>query len=314
MANNNVNQVTGATQAELNAHSEQALIELVYVRAANDLLGQAMGNLDDALATTQSTINILTGLQNLKNQINVQSKSAFGFDYATGTVHRQVAGNNQEIIFVDSNNVIHVTHMPMNTTTTDPTTGSTRLTMAFYSADAAGRITQYEPTYQIAASEYFGKPIDPFFAFSSSTAPGYATPLNGAASFLSSLKAYKSSLRLEISALTAQTPSASRDDPNGLLATLKKVYGELPSNFNFSTVENWVMDNYNTHGSTAAGSAGALENDLTTALTAAQSLNDTQKEKVRQFLFIFQEYYQSASAVLTSMTQIVEHMAQKISS
>ena len=78
-------------------------------------------------------------------------------------------------------------------------------------------------------------------------------------------------------------------------------------------MEKWVVDNYNVHGSGAAGSAGSLQNNLTFAITAAQSLNDTQKEKVRRFLFIFQEYYQSASAILSKLSQIISQIAQKIS-
>lgn len=305
MSTNNVTGISAANKAEMDAHTEQALLELVYVRTANELLGEVMGNLDSALGTTQSVINILTGLQNLKNQISVKSKSAFGFDYRTGTINRQVVGNDQEIITVGAGGTLHVTKMPMNKTTTSPA-GSTRQTLAFYSADAAGRITQYQPTYQVAASEYFGKPIDPFFVFSASTAPGYA-------SFLQSLLAYKSSLNLQISSLTRQTPTSALNDPNSLLAKLRKVYAGMPSNTQFSTIEKWVMDNYNIHASAGAGSAGALQNDITFAITAAQSLNDSQKEKVRRFLFIFQEYYQSASAVLTAISQIITKMAQKIS-
>ena len=305
MATNNVNGVNRVTQAELDAHTEQALLELVYVRTANELLGEAMGKLDSALGTTQNIIDILTGLQNLKNQIQVKSKSAFGFDYKTGTIHRQVIGNDQEIITIGSGLTLHVTRLPANRLTVLPN-GSTRQTLIYYSATAAGRVTQYQPTYQAAASEYFGKPIDPFFVFSSETAAGYAQ-------FLSSLKSYKSSLRLQISSLFIQTPVASRNDPNSLLAQLRKVYDGLPSSFGFSTVEKWVLDNYNIHDSALAASAGSLQNDLTFAITGAQSLNDAQKEKVRRFLFIFQEYYQSASAVLTAISQIITKMAQKIS-
>lgn len=309
MANNNINvdAVNAATQAELNAHTEQALLELVYVRTANELLGTAMGNLDSALGTTQSIINILTGLQNLKNQLSIKSKSAFGFDYTHGTVNRMVIGNEQKVVVFNSGGTLLTIYdnLPRDKTTTTPT-GSTRLTLAYYSATATGFLTQYQTTYQVAASDYFGTPIDPFFAFSGPGASGYAA-------FLSSIKAFKSSLNLTISSLFRQTPPASRNDPNGLLAQLRKVYNGLPSDFSFSSVEKWVLDNYNVHGSSLAGSAGSLQNDLTFAITGAQSLNDSQKEKVRRFLFIFQEYYQSASAVLTAISQIVTKMAQKIS-
>lgn len=323
---NNVNKVNAATQAELDAHTEQALIELVYVRTANELLGTAMGNLDSALNTTRSVINILTALQNLKNEISVSSKSAFGFDYFTGLY-------NGKGIFINDDDLNDAISQTITRQTLLPT-GSTRRTANFTSgagsrgtlfiqtnfigqlqtfvrqtAGAENRVrgaTNFQATYNAAASAYFGKAIDPFFNFSGAGASGFTA-------FRSTLMALKESLRKEISVLFRQTPSASRNDPNSLLENLRTVYNGLPSNFNYSTIQKWVLDNYNVHGSSLAASAGALQNAITFAMTAAQSLNDTQKEKVRRFLFIFQEYYQSASAVLSKITQIVEKMAQKIS-
>jgi hypothetical protein len=312
---NNTNQVT---QADLNAHSEQAMIELVYVQTANDILGQAMGNLDSALTTTRSVLNILTALQNLKNDLNVTSKSAFGFNYFTGLFDGKG-------IFVNNGQSI--------TRTTLLATGSTRVTANFNTGTGSrsttvlvtvlGKVftgtqntagapnnvlgaTNFQATYNAAASTYFGKPITPNFNFSGAGASGFV-------SFRTTLSALKANLAREISVLTQQTPSGSRTDPDGLLASVQKVYNELPSNMNYATIAKWVLDNYNNTNSTGAGSAGALQNDITFAITAAESLNDTQKEKVRSYLFIFQEYYQSATAVLTSLQQIIQDMATKIS-
>ena len=318
---NNVNNTSQVTQADLNAHSEQAMVELVYVQTANDILGQAMGNLDSALTTTRSVLNILTALQNLKNDLNVSSKSAFGFDYFTGLF-------NGKGIFINDN-------AGSITRTTLLSTGSSRVT-ANFTATVVTRstiigytsiplfphvpihrntvggpayvqgATNYQATYNAAASTYFGKAITPNFNFSGAGASGFA-------SFRGTLSALKLNLAKEISVLTSQTPSGSRTDPDGLLASVQKVYNELPSNMNYATIAKWVLDNYNSESSTGAGSAGALQNDITFAITAAESLNDTQKEKVRSFLFIFQEYYQSATAVLTGLQQIIQDMATKIS-
>jgi hypothetical protein len=48
------------------------------------------------------------------------------------------------------------------------------------------------------------------------------------------------------------------------------------------------------------------------AITSAQGLNDTQTEQVRQYMFIFEEYYKSASALLNAITQIIQKFAQGI--
>lgn len=284
-------QPTGATPAELAAHTEQALLQLVYVRTSNDMIGDAMSNLDLALNTTQSVLNILQALQNLHNDISVKSKSAFPFLFSTG----QILGMGGTSIHSG------VLKIFVN--------GATQTISALVPSLFGGAsldASNYQKAYVQAASAYFGKAIDPFFVFANSAASGYHD-------FVTTLQQLKDKLRLEISALARQTPSASLNDPTTLLANIQKVYGELPANFQFSTVEKWALDNYNLHGSTGTGLGGNLQNDLTFAITAAETLNDTQKEKVRRFLFIFQEYYQSAAAVLSAIHQIVNQIAQKIS-
>lgn len=295
-----VNPTDDVTQAQLNAHTEQALVELVYIQEANNLIGLAMGNLDSALNTTQSVLNILQALQNLHNDISVQAKSAFPFDYSYGSA--LIATLTGPPIAQPFGTVKHGT--PVITTKMMP-----KMTILQLQTLGSNPATQYEAIYNKLASAYFGTPIEPNFVFSSMNAPGYAA-------FENELSTLKEKLRLEISTLYKQTPSTARTDPTSLLDALQKVYRDMPSNFSFSTVEKWALDNYNYNTSTLiqAANAGSIENDLTTAITAAQSLNDTQKENVRRFLFIFQEYYQSASAILSSITQVIEMMAQKISS
>jgi hypothetical protein len=317
-----VDATSGATPAQVNQHTEQALIELVYIQTANNLIGGAMGNLDSALNATQSILNILQALQNLHNDITVTSKSAFPFNYKTGSIlsplltaattkqgtptvfsHTTLIGGATGGITKTTTTPERVTFGPRATVFVSAGVNKQRTTQLGINADG---ITAYQQIYNKLASAYFGQAINPTFVFSSINAPGYA-------SFSSELQTLKNKLRVEISVLTKQTPPSARSDPQSLLGTLRKVYTDLPSNFQFSTVEKWALDNYNQQSSLSS-QAGNIENDLTTAITAAQSLNDTQKENVREFLFIFQEYYQSAAAVLSTITQVIQMMAQKISS
>ncbi len=280
------------TTKDINAHTEQALVQLVYVQTSNDMIGGAMSNLDTALNTTQSVLNILQALQNLHNEISVKSKSAFPFLFSTGGI----AGSTANIQYVNG-----------VSSGTDTITNTAQITGAPQAGPNGGMSldpSSYQAAYNKAASAYFGKAIDPNFVFFASTQSGYAD-------FRGTLSALKTNLAKEITSLSAQA-GASGNQPGTLLNTVQKVYSELPSNFKFSTVEKWALDNYNST-STNISQAGALQNDLTSAITAAQNLNDTQKENVRRFLFIFQEYYQSAAAVLSSIDQAVEQMAQKIS-
>lgn len=61
-----------------------------------------------------------------------------------------------------------------------------------------------------------------------------------------------------------------------------------------------------------AQNAGLFEQNITLAMTAAQGLNNTQTEEVRAFLFTFEEYYKSASSLLSSITQLIQKYAQGI--
>jgi hypothetical protein len=251
------------TSAEINAHTEQALVELIYVGVANDIIGSALGTLQSALAATQSVLNILQALQSMHNEVSVAGKSTFNFDFLTG--------------------------------------GSA----AHASPGGSLNITFYSQVYQHAASAFFGQAIDPHFLFSANDSrfPPFA----------SALISLRTQLGKEISVIARQTPASTINNPQNLVNALRKVFNELPSTSNYTSIQTWAIDSYNQHGAAGVSNAGSIQNDLTSAITAAQSLNDTQKESVRAFLFVFQQYYQSASAILTSMNQIMTQIAQKIS-
>lgn len=71
----------------------------------------------------------------------------------------------------------------------------------------------------------------------------------------------------------------------------------------------WIIDGL---ANQSDSFSGKIQENLGSAITSAQSLNDQQKEETRRFLFLFEEFYKSASAILTKITQILEKMAQNI--
>lgn len=243
------------TSADINAHTIQALVELVYCQTANDVLTSAMASLQQALATTQNVLTTLTSLQNLKNSLKPIAKSTFDFDYGGGSVG------------------------------------------------------DYAEDYNEAASAFFGVPIDPAFYIGSTLIEDDSTP--EFAEFATNLAQYKSSLATQIAFLSTITDTA---DPNTLYAKLKIVYNDIPTDTSdYSDVSNWVLDNYDTHGAQGVALSGNLQQHLTDAITAGQSLNSSQQQKVQNYLFIFQQYYQSAAAILNKIDQIIGRMAQAAS-
>lgn len=243
-------------QSDLDAHSLQAMIELVYVQTANGVLADSMASLDNALTVTQKVMNTLTGLQNLHNYISAPGKTPFNFNYKTGNVS----------------------------------------------------------TYQKQASAYFNTPVSAVFTAPDGTIMNQNSP--EFTQFTSDITTLQNNLIAQIQQLSAITPSQNGAlDPNSLLSKCKDVLKDLTTNnvTTFTGAQKWVLDNYTNLTTTSSSSAGQIQQRLTFAVTAGQSLNDTQKETVQRYLFLFEEYYKSASAVLTKISQLIERMGQSIS-
>lgn len=241
------------TSTDYKEHNLQSLIELSYVRAANETLASNMNSLNDSLSTTQNSLDALTGLQNLHNKITIPATDTFNFNYKTAT----------------------------------------------------------SQSYQDAANAYFGSAVNPVFALSAGS--------SAQIQFSSDLAKLKAKLSAQIPLLSATTPKLPLDqgggeDPSSLLAKIRAVLKDLNDN-DITTYEGqkaWVEDKYPQLTGSDSTSSGLIQQTLTAAITAGQSLNDTQKDTVRQYLFLFEEYYKSASAVLTKISQLIEKMAQNV--
>jgi hypothetical protein len=247
--------IPSVTTADINAHTLQALVELVYVRTANEIITSSLAALDTALETTQSSLTTLTGIQGLFNNVAVSKKGTFDFDY-------------------------------VDTPTDD-----------------------YSDDYTSAASAFFGTPIVPFFSLSSGVPASTGSPQYPG--FVSALDGYRSALMTEIAYLS--TITVPLDDPNTLYTQLKYILSALPPS-DFDAISKWILDGYGSIGVSGLANAGQFQTTLTNAMTAAQSLNNSQTQDVQRYLYLFQQYYQSAAAVLSAINQIITKMASNIAS
>lgn len=79
-------------------------------------------------------------------------------------------------------------------------------------------------------------------------------------------------------------------------------------------LEAWIIDNLDKHIDTddaeLANAAGDVQRNLMGAIQAATNLNDQQKEDYRRYMFVFEEFYKSASSMLSRISQMIEKMAQ----
>jgi hypothetical protein len=272
--------------------SLQALIELEYVKTANDLVNDRLGSLEEALTNTNGILNTLAAIQNIHNLLTVTSKPSFNFDYS------QPGGG-------------------------------------------------YVASYQKAASEYFGKPINPIIptdiVFASeyqsfvvlagvtfNVEVNFSTLTPKGQSIFNQLIRLRASIIAEIAKLSEILSPTQRLATGSLYSQLKTVLSDFDTNFTIGVgglpittsvglteiqkrgaLSRWLIDKYNKPDDS---SSGAIQANITKAITAAQSLNDTQKEDVRNYMFVFEEYYKSASAVLQKITQILERIAQGVRS
>lgn len=258
------------------AKNLQALIEIDYVQTGNQIISQNMANLKSALNVTQQILNYLSDLQNLHNQVTVKT-STFNFCYAQG----------------GQNGVTNSTH----------------------------GVSAWSPIYQQAASAFFNTKVTPIIL--SSITPGVNS--SGYINAYKNLVSIRTSLSAQLAKLSAVTSASDRANNTTLYGRLSQVLKDLNTTFVTSTgspilsttppgaasagFKKWMLDNYSAYNSVESGQ---FQQNITFAITAGENLNDTQKETVRNYLYIFEEYYKSASAALQAITQIIQKMAQNI--
>jgi hypothetical protein len=311
-------------------HSLGGVVDLVYVRVGNEVMAGALSKLQSALSATQSSLSALTDLQGLHNQIAVGAKSAISNMF-------NFKASNQTLTVTQS----ITTTFPFSigsTIITDTTTDGVTTTIAgvtilpSFTSSFTSQITKvvdsadsYVSGYNLIASSYYGNPIDPYWAI---TVPGAttATPitvnsisamspamLSAYNYFIGRIAQSKATISALITKLTPLTPTLAdgSEDPTTLLAKLKTVYNELP-NGSFASTKAWVLDGYTTHGASGIVKAGLLQQDITNAITAGESLNSSQNASVRNYMFIFEQYYQSAASIMSSLHQAILGMSRKI--
>lgn len=179
----------------------------------------------------------------------------------------------------------------------------------------------WSPGYQQAASAFYNKPITPVIL------PSIAPGSSGFVSAYKKLVNIRTQLTEQLKTLSAITSASDRSNTTSLYSRLTQVLTDLNTTFSvngqpvLSTTppglasagfRKWMLDNYSAFNSSDANAAGKFQQNITFAITASENLNDTQKETVRNYLYIFEEYYKSASAALQAISQIIQKMAQNI--
>jgi hypothetical protein len=271
-----------ATYAAASNRSLQSLIELEYVKTGSDLIGEKLSGLNDALTVSNNVLNSLANLQDIRNRMVVNQPVGYVFPTS---------------IMIDPNS--------------DGKSG-------IHAADIMS-------AYRGKASQYFNATIVP--QVSPSLISGGATTATGDATY-AQLLAIQKSLLAFIPALSAVIGSAGLADSNSLYNRIKKISQDFTDMFQnggiaaaslttatdkAKAMQTYLLDNNVSAFKVTGHSTGDGQSDLSFGITAGQALNDTQKEDVRRFLNVFEEYYKSAASILQRISQMIEKMAQNIS-
>ncbi|WP_068467233.1 hypothetical protein [Candidatus Protochlamydia phocaeensis] len=313
--------LTQATSITGGTRTLQSMIELEYVKEGNDLLSTTLGGLQDQLTTTQGILDTLTVIQNIANQITVMNPGDFAFPPQTdGQIPSSAIHQLDSLI---GNNLYGTWTTDVATAKAQALANHTSFSTEMAKLHAASDIiknyvgndsTHFINTYKIMASAQFRQ----IFPTASPTSTAANDLLNA-----------KQKLMQELADLEKQNPGATRSTAGSLASFIYRVALDVSSHFSgintqgmssaalktalSAAVSAWILDNQNQKaGSQAANSAGSIQNNLTQAISAGESLNDQQKQLVQNYMFIFQQFYQSASDVLQKVNQVIQKHAQGI--
>jgi len=287
--------------------SLQAFTELIYVRTGNEVFSDKLDELEEALTTTKDVLAFLADAQFLHNQVTTFEKA--------GNSALQDASVASEEGFVRSyQDLANARYLDSRII---PVPTSALLSGVATSLNSGGRTSGLTR----ALAEFFriktglseAKRTLAILTFSGNSMPDPSS-IDESTLFA---KVSKMLSNFDTTLEFAAKIKAGSFPLGGIDVTLADgtVWNTTAQNFATSTIALylWLMDEQGDTTPIPGLDEGGIQRNLAVATTAAQNLNDTQKEEVRRFLLVFEEYYKSASAILNKITQIIEKIAQGIS-
>lgn len=304
----NGNPITASSptiQGLLNAtatRSLQSMVELEYVKTGNDVIFDSLISLEQATQKTGDALNLLQQLQQTLNLVDIPSAGTFAWppqDWTltqTQTTSGFISGVYGQAIqdalvaagVVGFGSVLPTTWEMSRAINLDP--------------------TKYVAAYKIFASAFFTQRLANLQAGQNIT----------------NIRISVENLMTAIDTMANDPALGGRTTANTLAFNLSRLYSQW-YNIRYNDASygatddartlSWLLDGQNLGVSDPAynNRFGKVQDNLTNAIRAGESLNDTQKEGVRRYMLLFEEFYKSASAILTKLSQIIEKMAQGIS-
>ncbi len=276
--------------ATTQSKSLQQLLMVDYIDRGNELLYGQMKDLQTAIDLNQNSLSYLNSLQDLMNQKDPQ----------------QFIMQLQQLSTVNPSNLSLDTYSKFENETFNQQLGN----IAKFSA---GQIRQYintvqslnlsSDTIQTLTEEQYSKlqgTIGGSFlnlATLQATDKSFNSQNNGINTIISNLDF-----------LVNQLTNVSGGSANSIvqaLQTIRSDFKTLSDQGVATAVISWVQD-------IGSNREGDYQRHLNDAIVASQSLNDSKREELRRVMFVFEEFYKSATNMLSRITQLIERMASSI--
>lgn len=311
----------GVTAAQTGGKNVQAMVLSDYVKAGNDLLTNNLNSLYSAVSVTQSATATLQALQALHNDVTSETRNLshlssllanpedfnpasykIGFNIKPGFTFIVNEANEVNVFVYLS--VINPTNHP-----------SYFIHFSYFvSPQQFSSVGAFLNEFFPQISAYFSQPLKIIYDDSSNT----TNPLAPSVQTVTNFVQIKNQLTQEIAQLDQInhiTDPSQR--PSGSLQTqLQQVLDDM-NNATGSSIQdqivNWTLDGYNNvalKNPNSSINAGNIQLNITAAITGSQSLNSSQSEQLQQAMFVYQQYLESASSVISQLQTLMDKFTQ----
>lgn len=274
------NIMNSTSNAVQNAKSLQSVVQLEYVKQGNEIISSQLENLQEAVKINQSVITTLTNLQDLHNKLGVSASNT------TGIVGKSITSQLTSLIGGNPNNL----------------------------PDANGN---WRKSYTGYTSKLFGDPIVPVVDIDPNTNGVQPLGNNSASNDIrNQFVQIKNEISQEISKLKA---AGQKEGDGGLIDKLNAILNDMnrtPTAAEVTAaggseldaqITYWIVDG---QGNSKNTDTGNIQRRLSDGFNAANTVNDTNKEDLRRYMFLFEEFYKSASTILQALNTVATTFAK----
>lgn len=286
----------------------QSMVEIDYVKTGNDVLATQLGSMQSALNITKNILNTLNLLRNISNQVSLNSS-------ALTPPANLIPSANETAQVLQRVWVDRITGQRVSGPTGGGFTHPVSPSTGYVTVKVADDPSAFAIIYKSRASAYF-KQLSVIANLQANTAAQiYQAKMDLSGELRLLQLSNPAQITTSESALASYVFTVIKDISaafSGISTHISDVALQLqqhPDTFAAtfrSAALNWILDGANIPPGTAtAAKAGTIQSNLQLAVSNTENLNDTQKNTVQRYLYLFQQFYKSASSMLQELNKAI---------